>query len=536
MPATPFNLIRENWLPMRRADGSRTWMAPWGIVADLSGNPVVAIDWPRPDFNGATLEFLIGLLATAFAPKDLDEWLDRWETPPSPEELRAAFERAAFAFDLDGDGPRFMQDQEDLSRIEPSDIGQLLIDQPGEQTLRLNKDLFVKRGNVDFLSRQDAAMALYVLQTYAPSGGQGHRTSMRGGGPLTTLVVADPRRGVTNLWHQIWPNVSTRDWPDWNVRPASVFPWIGPTRTSESAELTTPEHGHPLQAYWGMPRRVRLLFEEVNEQPHALPHERDSFVAVRFQMKNYGTMYRGWVHPLSPYVKRNPDELPLSIKGNPGGISYRHWLGLVQEDSEKGRLPARCVSVFRDDRAENVDISGIRLVAFGYDMDNAKARCWYQAEMPVPNVAPARRETFDGRAGQLVKAADAAAGLTRSAVKRALFARPADAKGDLSFLADRFWHDTEARFFGLLNEFAKGEADDTALRESWLQDLRGAALAIFDNAAPSQGLEGGAWKRLVEARRWLTWNLNDNDIRTKVGLASTAGPKKSGRTTKGKAP
>ena len=75
MPGEPFNLIREDWLPVRRADGSSDRIAPWGMVADLSTNPVVAIDWPRPDFNGATLEFLIGLLATAFAPKDKDEWL-----------------------------------------------------------------------------------------------------------------------------------------------------------------------------------------------------------------------------------------------------------------------------------------------------------------------------------------------------------------------------------------------------------------------------------------------------------------------------
>ncbi len=79
--AMAFNLIREHWLPVRRADGGRDRIAPWGIVSNLSNNPVVALDWPRADFNGATLEFLIGLLATAFSPKDKDQWLDRWEDP-----------------------------------------------------------------------------------------------------------------------------------------------------------------------------------------------------------------------------------------------------------------------------------------------------------------------------------------------------------------------------------------------------------------------------------------------------------------------
>ena len=36
---------------------------------------IIAIDWPRPDFRMATLELLIGLLATACPPRDHDAWL-----------------------------------------------------------------------------------------------------------------------------------------------------------------------------------------------------------------------------------------------------------------------------------------------------------------------------------------------------------------------------------------------------------------------------------------------------------------------------
>ena len=50
-------------------------------------DPIIAIDWPRPDFRIATLELLIGLLALAAPPRDLPAWLAAWRKPPPPEEL-----------------------------------------------------------------------------------------------------------------------------------------------------------------------------------------------------------------------------------------------------------------------------------------------------------------------------------------------------------------------------------------------------------------------------------------------------------------
>lgn len=503
---------------MRRRDGRHERIAPASIVADLAGNPVVAIAWPRPDFNGATLEFLIGLLATAFAPKDLDEWLDRWEAPPSPGDLQAAFESIAFAFDLDGDGPRFMQELEPLEDPSQRDIAALLIEQPGEQSLERNADHFVKRGTIAAISRSCAAMALYACQAYSPAGGRGYLTSMRGGGPLTTLITVDSASGPTTIWHTLWPNVLTAEGPDWHAAPSSVFPWLAPTRSSLRFQVTTPEHGHPLQVFWGMPRRVRLLFEPAEGRTCDLGGPSDDMVTIGWQTKQYGVKYEGWRHPLSPYVSRTTDTLPTPVKGNPGGVSYRHWLGLVQVDEESGRHPALCVSTYRRERADAANAAGARLIAFGYDMDNMKARDWCQSEMPVPNVPQARREAFEARAAQLVRAADQAAYFTRSAAKRALFTRPSDVKADFSWLADRFWRDTEAPFFAQLGKLAETSVDDQALREGWLAELRAAALAIFDDIVPSEGLEAGAWKRVIEARQWLARNLDGKKARAALGL------------------
>ncbi|WP_353850782.1 type I-E CRISPR-associated protein Cse1/CasA, partial [Acidiphilium sp.] len=54
-----FSLLEDAWLPARRANGQVERIRPMEITAGLGDNPVVAIEWPRPDFRLATLEFLI---------------------------------------------------------------------------------------------------------------------------------------------------------------------------------------------------------------------------------------------------------------------------------------------------------------------------------------------------------------------------------------------------------------------------------------------------------------------------------------------
>ena len=369
-----FNLIEASWLPVRRRSGAIQRIAPWRINDRIGEDPIVAFAWPRPDFNGAAHEFLIGLLSTAAAPED-DDWEDWWWNPPAPGILEERFARVAHAFDLDGPGPRFLQDLDPLEDADGKEIGALLIDAPGAQTLRNNADLFVKRGGAPILSRATAAMALYTLNAYAPSGGAGHRTSLRGGGPMTTLIIANHRDYGTTLWGRLWPNVEAREQIEGRASdvtvsddPASVFPWLVPTRTSNpkaGGQRTTPGNVHPLQVYRGMPRRIRLLFENAKDRSCGLTGDKDSAIVAGYRTRNYGTDYsEGFEHPLTPYYRAqagSPTKLPVHPK--PGGISYRLWPGLVFESSDKLRDPAQVVRHWHE-RTPRRD--GTRLIAFGY--------------------------------------------------------------------------------------------------------------------------------------------------------------------------
>ena len=141
------NLIRSAWLPFRRRSGRVERVEPFRVTDGIGDDPFVAFAWPRPDFNGAAHEFLIGLLATTAAPDNEDAWDDWWATPPAPEVLAARFKTVAHAFDLDGPDHRFLQDQEMLDSAKEKPVAALLIDAPGAQALRNNTDLFVKRDN-----------------------------------------------------------------------------------------------------------------------------------------------------------------------------------------------------------------------------------------------------------------------------------------------------------------------------------------------------------------------------------------------------
>jgi CRISPR system Cascade subunit CasA len=502
------NLLTDCWLPVIRRHTGRCVIRPGQIVECPSENPVIAIDWPRPDFRIATLEFLIGLLATAFPPEDGDAWRDFWYAPPEAAELDAAFAPFAHVFALDGDGPRFLQDLEDLqSGAEP--IERLLIEAPGESTNSKNTDLMVHRDRVISLGRAAAAMALYTFQSWAPAGGAGNRTGLRGGGPLVTLVVPGP---APTLWQTLWANVPQGEKAPTGDEFPLVFPWLAPTVTSEGGTVVTPQSAHPMQGWWGMPRRIRLDFvTHPTPQPCDVTGEMDSVQAVSWRQRPRGANYAAWgrIHPLTPFYQQKPKLEWLPVHPQPGGIGYHHWLGLVLASRDRTRLPAVTVSQWHDDRGLNVEKLRARLVAAGYDMDNMKARGFVESEMPLPSARdPAGQDRLDNLAKQLVESADQVASLLRSAVRNALFSPGATVKLDaalLNAMRERLWAETETRFFATLETAAQGTgeaAEDERIR--WRDHLRAVALALFDEAAPLSADSGGsAVPRISKARRLL---------------------------------
>jgi CRISPR system Cascade subunit CasA len=497
-----FNLITDPWLPVRRLHSGRYTIRPAQLAENIADDPVIAIDWPRPDFRIATLELLIGLLATACPPRDHDAWLGLWDEPPDPVILDAVLAPIAHAFALDGDGPRFLQDFDDLvADAEPTE--RLLIEAPGASTTRNNTDLLVHRSRVSKLGRAAAAITLFTFQCWAPAGGAGNRTGLRGGGPLTTLVLP---RGEMSIWHLLWANVPCGTPPSAAELPR-VFPWLAPTITSDGARVVTPQNAHPLQCWWGMPRRIRLDFSA--EGPAALcdvTGAPDTVVVTSWRQRPRGANYAAWgrVHPLTPHYASKVGGEYLPVHPQPGGIGYRHWLGLVLQSPDGQRLPASAISTWRQDRMRDAGRGEGRLIAAGYDMDNMKARAFVESEMPLPAVPDAAaQQRLDELATRLVRGADLVAGLLRSAVRAALFSPGATVKLDaelLSSVRENLWEQTEIPFFDALESAARHGVTEPEL-EAWRDLLRRTALAVFDEAAPLSPFSGSAAPRIGRARR-----------------------------------
>ncbi|MFZ1479723.1 MAG: type I-E CRISPR-associated protein Cse1/CasA [Paracoccaceae bacterium] len=392
-------------------------------------------------------------------------------SPPDPDRLKERLAPFAPAFDLLGDGPRFLQDMEAFEGKEkdPNPADMLFIDSAGGQTLRNNADLSVKRARYPVLSLGMAAMALFTLQAHAPSGGKGNRTSMRGGGPMVTLV--DPGQG---LWSLIWANV-----PGGAPATPDVLPWMRATRGSAQGQEVFPQDAHPAEALFGMPRRLRLVggdegIRGVVQRP-------------------YGTDYAGWEHPLTPHYRQKPGAELLPRHPRAGWFGYRNWLGVsVRRGSEDDTVR----------RARMVDLWGQRsrdwaeILVAGWAMDNMKPRDFVFSRAPVLNLPGDVAAQLEG----MVEAADKISAVLRGALA------PVLAEGEAREAArEVFFMQTQAAFEARAGKLTAVNFMNEA--RGWLEDMRAVALRIFNDLA-LPGLadrDSKAQAEIIGAQRGLVW-------------------------------
>ncbi len=452
------NLISDPWIPVICSDGSRRVIAPW----QMAEPGALAPNWPRPDLNIACLELLIGLVYLADPPASERDW-DRRQ-PPDPVRLRERLAAFAPAFNLLGDGPLFLQDLERLEgEANPPDM--LFIDSAGANTAKNNADLMVHRDRYRALDLPLAAMALYTFQAFAPSGGAGNRTSMRGGGPLVTLV--DPGGG---LWPRIWANV-----PYGQPATTQSLPWMRAARVSDKGLETDPPEDALFgpEAFFGMPRRLRLVAG-------------DTGVTGVIQ-KPWGTSYARWKHPLSPYYRLKPGTEWLPKHPRAGRFGYPNWLGIVAQEA-KSEVAELSLSL----RDWNGRGGGGSVIVAGWAMDKMKPRDFTLSVQPLPDLP----EEAQDRLARLILGAEAAGVALRGALEPVLAGGEArEAEREAFFAA------TEARFAVHLAALRTG-ADP---RADWLADLRTQALRQFD-ALAVPGIdqrETDQIERIVTARKFL---------------------------------
>ena len=495
-----FNLLSDPFLPVIMRSGAQRWLAFPELVTGAKSNGLnedypVEFSWPRPDFNMASFEFCIGVLSLAFDIREEDDWRPFWTNPPDRDALAEKLAPLVSAFYLNGEGPRFLQDYEPLQGDE-TPIELLLIDTPGQNGQRKNSDLLTHRARYPALGLPAAGMALYTLQAYAPSGGAGNRTSMRGGGPLTALVVPVGHGDASPvpLWRKIFANVGHCAKPKVGELPKAL-PWLAPILTSEKGRTVSLADAHPLQAYFGMPRRIRIVFS--SEPGICSMTGREGPLVTGFIQKPYGANYGVWQHPLTPYRRQKEADEPYSAKPKSGRFGYRDWVsGTVGSKEGLLAVPPENVKLVKASRSNFLrqDSAGARIRVGGWAMNNMEAIAYLFAEEPLHLAKTAdQQHALDDLARHFSEAADQVVSLMQSALKQALFRGQTNASNDKGILDQArvdFFDATEDWFHRLLNDLLQEMPEDGCLADPaaparhWLRIMRRAALATFDRLAP----------------------------------------------------
>jgi CRISPR system Cascade subunit CasA len=521
------NLITDPWIPVIRRNGPDK-IKPWQIAE--TDNPVMELNAPRPDFQGALYQFLIGLVQTCFAPEDEDEWLTLWERMPSRDELRAAFEKVEDSFDLEfSKGTGFMQDHDDFEG-DWLPIEDLIGGALSDNTRKGNKDLFVKSGQIKLVSPYWAALALFNLQVTGVLAWGKHRIGLRGNAPLTTLLVPDGDQN--SLWQKLWLNVIYREDRDLvrgdltKKNRSDIFPWMGKTRISPNKEPTSPSDAHPLQHYWAMPRRIRLKIEPVAGEICDLSGLELEH-GVKFYKRIHNGVYytNGWVHPLTPYTREPKNKFPKPIEGKYAGEGFRQWVSLNYDEfiEELGKSRALVVRHYYEKKPR---ISNTKLWCFGYDADSANVKCWYESIMPTFRVPMANIETLKAHTTDILELAYTIVEELRLSLIRAWFKPQKDSNGKekwnhiLTSIKNQktahlstykkieydYWDYLQKVFPDILESMLDdGLAPGKPMHiyANWVEAIQKYCFKYFDQNALGEAVDQMDLKRVVKAKKYL---------------------------------
>jgi CRISPR system Cascade subunit CasA len=507
------NLIFDKWLPVIRKNGSTDEIAIADILKNHEDNPIVDIIMPRPDFRNSMYQLLIGVVQTAAMPDDEETWNDLWIHPYSNKEFKDKLEQYRECFEIDSDGPAFMQDF-NLDTFTEEKLTNIFLDLPGNE--HFNKNIPQK------INPYWACLALYSLQTFGPAGGRGHKTGLRGGGPLTTILVKQEGAGVfSNLWHTLWINIFPKEFVSNNLSGnpekkefSDIFPWMKPTKISgKDGTGLFPTECNPLHMYFAMPRRIRLVFDE---QPGYcdITGRQSKKVVTGYKTFHSGNDYQGhWIHPLNAYKtdsNKNEDP-PNPVKGNPGCVTYKNWAGmaLLNDDSEMIQPPI--IAYCQIHRRKILRQNQLGIWVAGYDLKNIKASRWYESTFPIFPVVPKTSQELASIAGDYVQAALKILSGLRQAVKISWYKNPREIKGDMSFINEPFWQMSENSFFLSMQKLAddiENEESITDCTKKFFSQIKTASENLFERWSLSNQEDGMDMSRAVKGLRTLEININ----------------------------
>jgi CRISPR system Cascade subunit CasA len=364
------NILFDAWLPVEAADGSLSIVAP----VDIPGSAAVRVAHARADYSALATELLIDIFQTVCAPRSNDERIEYTECGKLP--VLAQFENLRAAFEVAGDGARFMQ----AAKADPeaaASVSALFFEAPGGNTLKLNKDVFVSRDAASSLCLRCAPVALYLVQSHARMGGQGYLVGPRATSAMAAIVEAP------TLWETICLNLISTEWFDAQTgvehpEELSSFPWMNPkVRLDEKRELPISAFGR-FGVLWWTPLNVRL---DVSANTHgevcaACGQVHDEHVSTVTWKATKAKLVAGVQHPRTGWNPKGNGGEGRAIEIPDEGWTFQNWLALTVGADVKYSLRAWQQLNWRQ-------VDRVSLRVFGFSMNMNSPVAWVDVSAPV---------------------------------------------------------------------------------------------------------------------------------------------------------
>jgi CRISPR type I-E-associated protein CasA/Cse1 len=302
---TMLNLLRDPCIPVITSSGEIKRVR----VAEI-GEPGLRICSSILDIEHGHLFFLIAIFQTLLAPEDTEEWEDLVLNRRTPEELQAELDKHAEAFEMFGEGPRFMQ-------IEPFRREELI---PEKRT----KGAWVGIDNRAFMNRASSNSTEVLFDSVTVSSLDYrdahallmHRTVM-GCQKIQNNARSAPwgqsRLQFLNLGQDLWETVIYNVLDDDDFRQL-MNPEVPYTWEWMHDKLTIPDREtHSSAALYFLPTSD-WYWDDPDEEGQV--HHLYAHVCQAKQFGKYGVKWiegDEWRHPMSPYRNK---------KLSGGGVVY----------------------------------------------------------------------------------------------------------------------------------------------------------------------------------------------------------------------
>lgn len=225
------NLLTDAWIPVRPL--------PTGTACKITLRQLLCEDggWelclPRDDMELAALQLLICMTQVIFTPQDTATLKQRIVKPLPAESFENCSAPYADWFRLDHQKFPFMQVR-NVPAKDATPMDKLLAGLTGA-----TNSCFVNEPGLGAgLCGGCAAIALFNQSSNAPSFGGGFKGSLRGGAPVTTLVLGDGLRQT--VWFNVLTEERLKDIFPWHPTTRSQQPtWVAPIKSGESISVQT---------------------------------------------------------------------------------------------------------------------------------------------------------------------------------------------------------------------------------------------------------------------------------------------------------